>query len=255
MTSGFPRQRNSLRGRLTLATAAGALALWGAGAAFTPRVGMTTMFAPTAVATFLACMAIAIVRIPSFHPFTTLGPANLVTTGRTALIAFVAALAVETPTSAIGVVVVVVASVAAGLDGWDGWLARRSGMSSSFGSRFDMEVDALLILILGLLVWRHDKAGSWVLLSGALRYAFVLAGLAIPWFTRDLPPSLRRKTVCVIQIVGLIVAVAPVIPRPFSDLAAGGTLLLLVWSFAVDVAWLWRARGLPRPIELAHRES
>jgi phosphatidylglycerophosphate synthase len=239
---------------LTLVAVAGAVTLLGVSAAL-QGVGLSSTVGPTAAAIFLACMAIAIVRIPLFHPFAVLGPANLVTVGRTGLVAFVMALAAEAPTSATAVMAVVISSVAAALDGWDGWLARQTGMSSRFGSRFDMEVDALLILILGLLVWRHEKAGGWVLLSGALRYVFVIAGWAIPWLTRELPPSLRRKTVCVIQIVGLIVAVAPVIPRPLSDVAAGGTLALLAWSFAVDVGWLWRARGLPWPAGLAQRES
>ena len=34
------------------------------------------------------------------------------------------------------------------LDGLDGWAARRQGLVSAFGARFDMEVDALLILAL-----------------------------------------------------------------------------------------------------------
>ena len=31
-----------------------------------------------------------------------------------------------------------------------------------FGARFDMEIDALLILALSILAWRHGKAGAWV---------------------------------------------------------------------------------------------
>ena len=44
------------------------------------------------------------------------------------------------------------------LDGVDGWLARRRGMSSAFGARFDMEIDALLVQVLAILVWRYGKA-------------------------------------------------------------------------------------------------
>ena len=55
-----------------------------------------------------------------------------------------------------------------------------------------------------------------------------------------LPPSLRRKTVCVVQIVRLGVIVAPVIPHWLSMSAAAVTLVLLAWSFLVDVAWLAR---------------
>jgi phosphatidylglycerophosphate synthase len=38
------------------------------------------------------------------------------------------------------------------LDGLDGWLARRFGLASAYGARFDMEVDGFLILVLALLV-------------------------------------------------------------------------------------------------------
>ena len=96
----------------------------------------------------------------------------------------------------------VLACAATALDGVDGWLARRSGMSSAFGARFDMEVDALLILALSVLAWHHGKAGAWVLLSGLLRYVFLAAGWTWPRMQRPLPASRRRQAVCVIQVVG-----------------------------------------------------
>ena len=39
-------------------------------------------------------------------------------------------------------------------------------MASAFGARFDMETDALLLLVLAALAWQFDKAGAWVLASG-----------------------------------------------------------------------------------------
>ena len=197
---------------------------------------------------FLSVMVVVIYGSFHHHPFPKLGAANYVTTVRTVLVAFVAALVPETPDPTVAWTGVVVASIAATLDGWDGWLARRSRMESAFGARFDMEVDALLILVLGAFAWRHDKAGSWVLLSGALRYLFILAGLGLPWFNRPLPPSTRRKAVCVIQIVALIVAIGPIITPPLSAIIAAASLALLAWSFGVDTWWLWRAH---RPEALA----
>ena len=58
------------------------------------------------------------------------------------------------------------------------------------GSRFDMETDAALILVLAIFVWRNGKAGPWVLLSGLLRYIFVAAGWMWPWMARRWPPTL-----------------------------------------------------------------
>jgi phosphatidylglycerophosphate synthase len=115
-------------------------------------------------------------------------------------------------------------------------------MQSRFGARFDMEVDGLLILALAILVSEYGKAGRWVVLSGLMRYLFVAAGWLAPWLRRPLPPSQRRQTICVVQIVALTLAIVPAITPPFSQLLAAGALLTLSYSFLVDTAWLWRSR-------------
>src|SRR6185503_8589303 len=112
-------------------------------------------------------------------------------------------------------------------DGLDGWLARRTRMTSAFGARFDMEIDALLILVLATLTWQFGKAGAWVFFSGLLRYIFVAAGWLWSWMQRPLPPSRRRQAICVVQIVGLIVAVAPFVRVPISTMAAAASLAAL----------------------------
>ena len=50
-------------------------------------------------------------------------------------------------------------TVAMLLDGTDGRVARRTGTTSAFGARFDMELDAFLLLALSVLVW---QSGRWV---------------------------------------------------------------------------------------------
>ena len=165
--------------------------------------------------------------------------ANAVTTLRLGLVAYVVSLAGDRTASAAWTVIVV-ATIAALLDIVDGWIARRTGTETAFGARFDMEVDALFIVILSVLAWRWEKAGGWVLLSGLLRYLFVAAGWMLPWLRQPLPPSIRRKAICVVQIVVLIVAVGPVIPVWFSTLIAAAGLGVLGYSFLVDTVWLWR---------------
>jgi phosphatidylglycerophosphate synthase len=113
-------------------------------------------------------------------------------------------------------------------------------MASSFGARFDMETDALLIMTLSVLVWQHEKAGVWVLLGGLMRYGFVAAGWIAPWMARPLSATRRGRVIAVSHTVGLIVALAPIIPMPFSAVAAALTLAALSWSFALDVRRLWR---------------
>jgi len=170
--------------------------------------------------------------------------ADLVTAVRATLVVVLAGLVTQgMPSRTQAWVAVVVAAVAAMLDGVDGWLARRSGTTSAFGARFDMETDAALILVLSVLVWRWDKAGGWVLLSGLMRYLFVGTGLLAPWLTGTLTPTLRGKAVAVVQMVGLIVAIGPIVPAWLSAPVAAVALVMLVWSFAIDVGRLWRRRA------------
>jgi phosphatidylglycerophosphate synthase len=141
---------------------------------------------------------------------------------------------------------VAVGVVAAVLDGADGWFARRTGMASAFGARFDMETDALLIMALAALAWQFGKAGPWVLLSGLLRYLFVASGRIVTSLRQPLPASNRRKCIAVAQLVALLVTVAPFVPVTWSAPVAAAGLCALVASFAVDVAWLLQTAARSR---------
>ncbi len=168
------------------------------------------------------------------------GIANGVTLLRGALTVLLAALIGASGGEALGWTVIVIAVIAAALDGVDGLLARRRNEATAFGARFDMETDALLILVLAALVWQLDKAGIWILAAGLLRYAFVLASYPLPSMERALPPSRRRQTVCALQIVSLIGALLPRVSPPWSTGVALSGLVLLVGSFTIDVVWLAR---------------
>jgi phosphatidylglycerophosphate synthase len=180
------------------------------------------------------------------YPHRRLGACNLVTLFRAGLISILAAplMAPEmmAPGNAAAWGVFAVALAAFALDGIDGWLARRSGLRSAFGARFDMEVDAVFAALLALIALVSGQAGWWVLGLGFMRYGFVVAGWALPWMRADLPERFRRKVVCVIQIGTLIALLAPVVQPPLSAALAGVALAVLIWSFALDMAWLRQAR-------------
>ena len=230
---------NSLRAR---AAAAGVLALCGAVAlAGLAREVLALSAAYPATATII--LAVVVVEMTlrineRNHPFAEFGLANAVTLARATFVALVTAAIGERSEPAIAAVAAATAIAVTLMDGVDGWLARRNGMSSAFGARFDMEVDALLIQALSILVWTHDKAGAWVILSGLLRYIFVAAGWVWPWMERPLEPSRRRQTVCVVQVVALIVALEPFVTRPASNAIAAFALAVLAGSFLVDTRWL-----------------
>ena len=128
------------------------------------------------------------------------------------------------------------------LDGADGKVARATGSQSDFGARFDMELDALFILGLSVAVLALGKAGPWVLALGLIRYAFVVASHFLDWLNAPLPESFRRKTVCVWQIVTLLVAVLPPVNALFASITLATALALLVWSFFLDIHWLYQRR-------------
>lgn len=197
-----------------------------------------------ALAVFVAFLMTLSPFLPMHLPLERFGPANQVTLARVGIVALIAGfLGSAALNTAQQWFTAIVAALALLLDGVDGWLARRHGIASVFGARFDMETDAFLILVMAILLYQVDKAGIWVLLSGLMRYLFVALGLLWPWLHQPLPPSKRRQTICVLQSIVLAVCLTPAMTPPYSVLAAALALLLLTTSFAIDVVWLARHAG------------
>lgn len=167
-----------------------------------------------------------------------LGPADRVTLARGLLVGGVTALVADGGETT---VLVVFAAVALALDFVDGQVARRTGTASEMGARFDMEVDAFLILVLSVHV--ALTFGPWVLVMGALRYAFVAASWGLARLRGALPPSHARKVVAAVQGIALVVAASGLVPH--SGVLVGLALLALIWSFGRDIAWLWRDAAVP----------
>lgn len=183
-----------------------------------------------------------VVRGLDHHDFERFGFANTVTAIRAAMVSLIAATVFypdawrsisDAPWTFAALVLVALA-----LDGVDGYLARRYGQESDLGARFDMEIDALLIFCLSAAAYLLGKAGAWVLTIGLMRYAFVLAQYPLPRLGGALPPSMRRKLVCVVQIGVLCAILVPSVALPLSSWLAAIALLLLVYSFGIDCLYL-----------------
>jgi len=177
---------------------------------------------------------------------TTLGAANAVTLTRATLVGGVTALVVDgffRPVPVPVVVVVVLAAVALLLDGVDGQVARRTGTVSVLGARFDMEVDAYLILVLSVAVGR--SVGWWVLLIGGAYYAHVAAGWVLPWLRATVPPRYWRKPVAAIQGIVLTLALSELLPAPMIIALLVLAMILLAESFGRDELWLYRRTRQP----------
>ncbi|HEX7969984.1 MAG TPA: CDP-alcohol phosphatidyltransferase family protein [Stellaceae bacterium] len=191
--------------------------------------------------------AVILAGLGHHAPHQRFGPANRVTLVRAAFAALlVGVLAAGVRLGEAGRWGLVAAgTVALLLDGIDGWAARRSGLASPFGARFDMESDALFVLALSALVYRAGQADAWVLTAGLMRYIFVAAGRLWPPLAAPLPPSQRRKAVCVILIVALLAALAPPVGPMAARWLCFGGLVLLTYSFGADCLRLaargWRA--------------
>jgi len=215
--------------------AAGALA-WG----LHRLHGATPWFPLTTSLVFLAGMSVAVALIATSHPFSRLGPANYVTTFRAGLVALIVAAVLEPATRSMAAALTAIAVANTALDGVDGFFARRTGLSSAFGARLDVESDSIFILALSVLLWRHDRVGAWVLAGGLYRYAFVAAGWVLPWMAQPLRPMRRGRVVAACHMLGLTIALAPVVPTTLATAGLAATLAALTWSFAVDVGRLWR---------------
>lgn len=177
------------------------------------------------------------------------GPANAITLLRAILNVFILGLLIETlvgeRAAMTAWLIAGLAVVSLALDGVDGHLARRSRTSSAFGARFDVEVDALLLVVLALAAVIFAKAGPWVLLLGAAHHLFRLAQRLRPSLAAPLPPSFRRKTIFVVQAASLVLVVLPAVPPSLATPIAGAALAAMICSFTVDIHWLERRRAQP----------
>ncbi len=240
--------------RRDVALAAVALLLLGAGIASRLSGVAAWFFAAGSAATFAAGAWLVLRHLELHRPQRRFGAANRVTLARLVLCAAVAGLlgcysaadpgGARPQSTVVAALVAVIATVGWLLDAVDGWLARRARTSSAFGALFDMETDAALVMALCLHAWLLGRTGAWVLLAGLLRYAFVLAGRRWPWLDRPLPPSGLRKLVCAVLTACLVVCIAPGVPAALQWLSAAAGVLLVVASFARDVAWLAARRSL-----------
>ena len=229
--------------------AVGALVLLLAAEAIVRRGPFDALFVVGCFVPYAIGVVVMVARIGLYHPYTQFGAANVITLIRLIITSISAGLAVEvlfrhrSLTSALMWFFFAVATLGLVLDAVDGRLARRQGLESPFGSRFDMEVDALQILLLAIVACAMGKAGAWVLMSGALRYIYVAAGALWPKLNAPLKPSWRRKTIAAIQSTAVTVLLAPIITPPVSTAIAATALVLLIYSFAVDVVRvLWPGR-------------
>jgi phosphatidylglycerophosphate synthase len=127
------------------------------------------------------------------------------------------------------------------LDGVDGWLARRYGSSTAFGARFDMETDALAVLLAALAIAPSPGFSAWIWVPGLLRYVYVLLLHLIPPAAPEPPPTLLGRLSFSALMLGLILASGFESAITRALLAAGATVVTL--SFGRSFYWLYFKRA------------
>jgi len=206
--------------------------------------GLTGFFSLSAAVPGLALVtqiALGLVLWQQRGRGTRLTAADRVTLARSVPIAILVGLLADTSLFlAQPTVIFSLAAVAVLMDGADGLVARRLGCETRAGARFDMELDGFALLVLAAWVASLDRAGPWVLLIGAWRYLFIMAGRFHPPLQRPLAFSQRRRVICGLQGVGLVICLLPGLPHSATQPLAAALVALVSYSFIVDLLALAR---------------
>jgi phosphatidylglycerophosphate synthase len=127
------------------------------------------------------------------------------------------------------------------LDGLDGALARRRGIASEFGARFDMETDAFTVLVVAVELWQRSAFGAWILTAGLLRYLYVIGCAVLPQANGELPRSVLARYAFLFLMLGLVAGLG--LPPPFGGIGALVGTALVVLSFARSFYFTFASRS------------
>lgn len=130
-------------------------------------------------------------------------------------------------------------SLAVALDGLDGWMARKLSVASDYGRILDMEVDHMTTSLLVALSVMIIGISPWFLGLNLLRPLYLLFGkqkLQEKEY-RSKYQLLRAKLICIVSQILLIVNLAPIFSLSTKEILSFMNLLLLTYSFAIDL-WL-----------------
>ncbi|AZQ14426.1 CDP-alcohol phosphatidyltransferase family protein [Halorubrum sp. PV6] len=225
-----------LRRRFLGAVAAGALGL----VALRPLFGGRWLLGAAPVGLYLAVYAgsnLTANRAPgAARARSTLGAANAITLFRGWLLAVLAGAPLGSAPNRW--VPVALFCVAVSLDAVDGAVARRT-RETVLGARLDAAVDALAVLVGGVVAVGGGALPAWYLVAGGVWYAY--AGSL--WLrkragepTYELPPSRVRGPIGIAQFLVVAAGLAPGIGgRPLAAVA-GVALAVLLASFVRDWA-------------------
>ncbi len=128
-----------------------------------------------------------------------------------------------------------VAAIAVALDVVDGEVARRTRSTTVSGGRLDIEIDALVgLVVAGAVAALH---GWWWIALGLVRYVWFVVQLAVPRLRAPLPARRWRRETGAAQMIALVAASIPGVPSNVVGPVLAAIGVAVVWSFARDT-WL-----------------
>jgi phosphatidylglycerophosphate synthase len=130
------------------------------------------------------------------------------------------------------------------IDALDGAIARRSGRTTPFGARLDLEADAFLTLMMCLILSNGGLVGPWILVAGLWRYVYAGLVAAVPVRGEE-PRSRRGRAIAALLMLSLSSSFL-LGPRWAPPAAALGTVLVS-YSFVRSLLWSYRPPRRPPP--------
>ena len=118
------------------------------------------------------------------------------------------------------------------LDAVDGFLARRYGQSTEFGTYFDLEIDAFIVLILCFYYYQYAGIGMWILIPGLLRYVYKVLIVMIPKSKSNEQKSKHASIIAGIFYVILLSGIVLPVEMKAPTLLVG--VLTILTSFVIS---------------------
>jgi len=133
------------------------------------------------------------------------------------------------------------------LDGVDGWMARKFNHSTLFGQYFDMELDALFVLLMCCWYYLFEEVGFWILVPGLLRYFYKLGIDLFPKNEFKERKKTYASTIAGIFFVSLLFGLILENSLRQVNLAIGSALI--VFSFSVSTIEYIKFQNVTNTIE------
>lgn len=129
------------------------------------------------------------------------------------------------------------------LDGIDGLLARCLYQVTEFGEYFDQEADTIFMIVLVLSLYFNYDSTIIIFLIPLYRYLFLLMQKRYRWMKRKLTDSFRRKFICLMTILILILCHLGFLGEALIMNLSLLAIFIITFSFVKDIIWLYERKN------------